>query len=326
MKTKTRTFLFVFCLAAMLLSFVAFSSNASNGDNCFGNAEAKASPTPKPKQKTNKPRKRKVKREEIESPCKYPPRVNLATSSSTLYLPCDEGISSSDCPNNNNYLLDISANATDPDGNTLYYTYTVNAGVIIGTGGNVQWDLSGVPIGKYQITVKVDDGRGLVTTLSKEIEIVKCECKPPIPTPSPTPAPSPNTNDKYGFIIGIPLRQKPTEMPPNKPPELDSKLSTSIVYLPCDDGKNCPNEEKPLIDVFAEAIDPDGDSLLYTYDVTGGKIIGSGKDVQWDLSDIQPGKYQIRIEVDDGHGAIVEETKEIEVVKCKCGQTEAVCK
>lgn len=37
--------------------------------------------------------------------------------------------------------LQLAANATDPDGDTLLYKWSTNGGRIIGDGANVNWDL-----------------------------------------------------------------------------------------------------------------------------------------------------------------------------------------
>ena len=73
----------------------------------------------------------------------------------------------------------LTANATDPDGDTLLYTYTVSGGRVTGEGANVSWDLSGVGPGKYTATVEVDDGCGCISFSSTEVTIAGCpDCIP----------------------------------------------------------------------------------------------------------------------------------------------------
>jgi hypothetical protein len=55
--------------------------------------------------------------------------------------------------------------------------------------------------------------------------------------------------------------------------------------------------------IVTKAEDPENDVLTYRYKVTGGKVVGSGKIVIWDLSDAQPGTYSITAVADDGCGA-----------------------
>jgi hypothetical protein len=56
--------------------------------------------------------------------------------------------------------------------------------------------------------------------------------------------------------------------------------------------------------VTAPATDADGDSLLYTFSTTGGRVKGDGPQVSWDLSGSGPGTYTITAEVDDGCGCV----------------------
>ncbi|HEY9401303.1 MAG TPA: hypothetical protein VIQ24_01325, partial [Pyrinomonadaceae bacterium] len=107
--------------------------------------------------------------------------------------------------------VQLAANATDPDGDTLLYTWSTTGGRITGDGANVTWDLSGVQPGTYTASVEVDDGCGCIAFSSTTVTVERCECEV-IPTPTPTPmpeatpeatplpAPSPTQFDTYGRI------------------------------------------------------------------------------------------------------------------------------
>ena len=56
------------------------------------------------------------------------------------------------------------------------------------------------------------------------------------------------------------------------------------------------------ISVATTATIPEGNDVTYDYTVSGGKIIGSGADVVWDLQDVKPGVYTITVGIDDGGG------------------------
>ena len=56
------------------------------------------------------------------------------------------------------------------------------------------------------------------------------------------------------------------------------------------------------IKVKTVAADPENDILTYVYNVSGGKIIGGGAEVIWDLSNAFKGTYTITAGVDDGCG------------------------
>jgi hypothetical protein len=72
-------------------------------------------------------------------------------------------------------------------------------------------------------------------------------------------------------------------------------------------GDDC-SDAKREISVRATAFDAENDVVTYQYDVTGGRIAGSGSEVIWDLTGVQPGIYTITVGSDDGCG-ICGETK-----------------
>lgn len=81
-------------------------------------------------------------------------------------------------------------------------------------------------------------------------------------------------------------------------------LSASEIKIGCNlttENKKCV-EESAEISVTTTANAPENDVLTYNYTVSGGKIIGQGAKVVWDLRDVQPGIYTITAGVDDGCG------------------------
>jgi hypothetical protein len=54
----------------------------------------------------------------------------------------------------------------------------------------------------------------------------------------------------------------------------------------------------------SDAADPDKDTLLYTYSVTGGRVDGDGPTSEWNFSGVASGTYTMTVEVDDGCGCI----------------------
>jgi hypothetical protein len=69
------------------------------------------------------------------------------------------------------------------------------------------------------------------------------------------------------------------------------------------------------ISVKTVAVDPDNDVLTYNYEVSGGKIIGQGANVVWDLTGVAPGTYTITAGVDDGMGVQNPKTETVVVRK-----------
>jgi hypothetical protein len=140
-----------------------------------------------------------------------PPTTAVSASPSRVVLAADcgpdqrpsEGCTATDS------TVQLAANATDPDGDTLLYTWSTTGGRITGDGANVSWDLSGVQPGTYTASVEVDDGCGCIAFSSTTVTVERCECELiPTPTPSPTPSPeesplpppSPTQFDTYGRI------------------------------------------------------------------------------------------------------------------------------
>jgi len=73
------------------------------------------------------------------------------------------------------------------------------------------------------------------------------------------------------------------------------------------------------------ASDPDGDTLLYSYNVTGGRVSGDGASVSWDLSGMGPGTYTASVEVDDGCGCITAATTTVTIADCGDCERDLVC-
>jgi hypothetical protein len=121
-----------------------------------------------------------------------PPVVNLTASSTRVVLPADcvaPQIPDPACTptgGTTSSSVSLSANATDPDGDTLLYTYSTTGGRITGDGPNASLDLSGVQPGTYTVTVEVDDGCGCMSFSSTTITVERCPCVSPPAPPCPT--------------------------------------------------------------------------------------------------------------------------------------------
>lgn len=89
----------------------------------------------------------------------------------------------------------------------------------------------------------------------------------------------------------------------NAPPTVDSlTLDKTEIILNCETSeKNCSDGSKE-ISVTTVASDKENDPLTYIYDISGGKIIGVGAKVIWDLTDVAPGTYTITVWANDGCG------------------------
>jgi hypothetical protein len=141
------------------------------------------------------------------------------------------------------------------------------------------------------------------------------------------------SNDPHGFIIQgfIGRRNKRGVTPPvNLPPNVTGlAFDRTSVALPCPpdliprEGTTCP---EPSVRVTTTAVDPENDVLTYNYTVSGGRIVGQGANVTWDLSGVRPGTYTLTAGVDDGCGICGKtETRTIEVTQCDCIPPERPC-
>jgi outer membrane protein OmpA-like peptidoglycan-associated protein len=66
---------------------------------------------------------------------------------------------------------------------------------------------------------------------------------------------------------------------------------------------------------MANASDPDGDVLTYTWTATGGRIVGSGASVTFDATGLAEGTYTVTAQVNDGFGHTVECSTTVNVKK-----------
>ncbi|HKP46836.1 MAG TPA: hypothetical protein VJT50_09565 [Pyrinomonadaceae bacterium] len=113
------------------------------------------------------------------------PTVTISTSSASITLPCPEGTSSESCTPSSSRSIDLTANAVDPDNDTLLYTWSVTGGRLSGDGRAVTWDLSGVTAGTYTVSVEVNDGNGHTVPSTATVTVAECtDCRPPCPTVS----------------------------------------------------------------------------------------------------------------------------------------------
>ncbi|MFN0122502.1 MAG: transporter [Blastocatellia bacterium] len=122
-----------------------------------------------------------------------------------------------------------------------------------------------------------------------------------------------------GFIFGLSLghvnaRENP--VPPNDPPVIALELGG--ITPGSDKVKRTATTvcEGDKVALRANASDPNGDTLIYTWTTTGGRIVGSGANVSFDSAGLAPGEYSVTAQVDDGAGCVAFDTKTVRVSKC----------
>jgi len=74
----------------------------------------------------------------------------------------------------------VHVSASDQDNDPLTYSYTATGGTVDGTGPDVRWNPSGLALGTYTITAKVDDGHGGTASCSVDVTVAKRPNRPPV--------------------------------------------------------------------------------------------------------------------------------------------------
>lgn len=134
------------------------------------------------------------------------------------------------------------------------------------------------------------------------------------------------SSDPHGFIVQafVGRRDKRQAEIINIPANVTAvTLGRTTITLPCvaplipAEGANCSDDVTTT--VATTASDAENDVLTYNYTVSGGRIVGQGANVSWDLTGVRPGTYTITAGVDDGCGLCGQtQTQTITVVECNC--------
>jgi len=117
--------------------------------------------------------------------------------------------------------------------------------------------------------------------------------------------------------------------PPNQAPAGSVSSSSGSLSLPCPpntSSESCSPSASLTVQLTATYSDPDNDTLLYTWSVSGGKLSGEGKMVSWDLMGVNPGTYTASVEVNDGNAHMVPGSTTVTVAVCTgCKGPPPVC-
>ncbi len=134
------------------------------------------------------------------------------------------------------------------------------------------------------------------------------------------------SSDPHGFIFQVTAGRRNARKTPvvNKFADVTNlELSETRVTNKCEpgfqprEGTTCSDDM--AVNVTTTAVDPENDVLTYNYTVSGGRIVGQGANVSWDLTGAAPGTYTITAGVDDSCGVCGKtQTRTIEVAACDC--------
>ena len=164
--------------------------------------------------------------------------------------------------------ISILTTAVDPENDVLTYDYTVTGGTIVGVGAQVVWDLAGVAPGIYQITAGVDDSCGVCGQTQARKILLKENSYEIIPAAKITKL----ILDKTELIAACTV----------------GRLKRSF----CPAG-NCGVSVSAIVGATEDK------NISFKYRVSGGKIIGSGNNITWDLAGLTPGEYSISVSASD---------------------------
>ncbi len=78
-----------------------------------------------------------------------------------------------------NDVVNVTATASDPDGDPITYGWTATGGAVNGTGPQVRWAVANLMPGNYTATVRVDDGRGGSAMCSVSAAVAPRPNRPP---------------------------------------------------------------------------------------------------------------------------------------------------
>jgi len=235
----------------------------------------------------------------------------------------------------------IRANAVDPDGDVLKYSWTSSGGKLSGQDATATFDATGVAPGKYTVTGTVADKKH-EATCSTEITVLK---KNYAPTVKLVPASADVTqgdavsfrcdgtdanNDPLTYtwtVNGQPLAATGPQITfgteGRNPGSYTVACSASDGEASGSASSNVtvreriiPNKPPTIecltttmdvasgssIDLRARAADPDGDKLSYSWTSTGGSVSGTGEAASFNASGVKAGSYTVTTTVDDGRG------------------------
>jgi hypothetical protein len=82
----------------------------------------------------------------------------------------------------------IHVTASSPASLPLNYSYTATGGAMEGTGPDARWNSSGLAVGTYTVTAKVDDGKGGTTSCTADIQVQEKPHHPPTISCSANPS------------------------------------------------------------------------------------------------------------------------------------------
>jgi tetratricopeptide (TPR) repeat protein len=178
--------------------------------------------------------------------------------------------------------LTFSTAASDPDGDTLTYEWSVDGKKVSRAGASasptLSWKAQGA--GNHQVRAVVGDRGGLTVAQEWQVAVLA-----PSTSPTPPPPPEPPTP--------APMKNAPPEITVRVPDESAVKVA-----------------EGATVTLSATAIDPDGEELLYEWLVNGKRV---ATDATFSFTGESPGARRVEVRVTDPRGGKVNARWDIQV-------------
>jgi hypothetical protein len=141
------------------------------------------------------------------------------------------------------------------------------------------------------------------------------------------------STDPHGFIVQFWAGRRNARAERDQPDQFANvtaiKADSVEVILPCGPGqvsKSGACRDDQSVAISTTAVDPENATLTYSYTVSGGRVVGQGANVNWDLSGVRAGSYTITAAVDDGCGFCgTKQTQTITVRECPDCVTPCEC-
>lgn len=108
-----------------------------------------------------------------------------------------------------------------------------------------------------------------------------------------------NRSNDNDYLLKSNLTATPTPVKSSEAEEIS--LDKNIVCIPCPpgyrprEGADCDTNMR----ITVSSAKPENKMLEYEYTISGGRIIGEGAKVIWDMTGAKPGTYQIRIDIEE---------------------------
>jgi len=233
----------------------------------------------------------------------------------------------------------VRANAVDPEGARMTYSWSASGGKVTGDGDTATFDATGVAPGVYTVTGTVRDKKH-ESSCTAQITVIKRN-QPPTASVEPSTftitqgdsqnlrcvAKDPNNDNlTYAWSVGgerlAAAGPQITFGSEGRAPGAykvvcevsDGDESASAFSSGTVRERVIPNKPPTVqcltttmdvasgssIELNAKANDPDGDQLTYNWSATGGSVRGSGASATFNAAGVSAGSYTVTVTVQDG--------------------------